>query len=150
MPILAKNAEILLLLFTLNNFGQNSSVTEQQTSKWQKKSALVTTRNFTSKNKVFAVIDECRKVDNCLTTIKTQTIDNHFHDFHQPEESIHRPIHQMGFVHSTQIQNKSHRHPHLSLLQDLLLFGVAAICPWWASEASSTKGSPSRHNHLSH
>ena len=36
MPIWAKNAEILLLLFTLNNFGQNSSVTEQQTSKWQK------------------------------------------------------------------------------------------------------------------
>ena len=35
MPIWAKNAEILLLLFTLNNFGQNSSVTEQQTSKWQ-------------------------------------------------------------------------------------------------------------------
>ena len=35
MPILAKNAEILLLLFTLNNFGQNTSITEQQTSKWQ-------------------------------------------------------------------------------------------------------------------
>ena len=35
MPMLAKNAEILLLLFTLNNFGQNNSITEQQTSKWQ-------------------------------------------------------------------------------------------------------------------
>ena len=56
-----KNAEILLLLFTLNNFGQNNSITEQETSKWQKKSALFTTRNFTSKNKVFAVIDECGK-----------------------------------------------------------------------------------------
>ena len=150
MPILAKNAEILLLLFTLNNFGQNNSITEQQTSKWQKKSALVTTRNFTSKNKVFAVIDECRKVNNCLTTIKTQTTDNHFHDVHQPEESIYRPIHQLGFVHSTQIKNKSHPHPHLLLLQDLLLFVVAAICPWLASKASSSKMLPSIHNHLSH
>ena len=34
MPILAKNAEILLLLFTLKNFGQNNSISEQQTSKW--------------------------------------------------------------------------------------------------------------------
>ena len=66
------------------------------------KSDLFTTRNFTSKNKVFAVIDECRKVNICLKTIKTQTIDNHFHDFHIPEENIHRSIHQMGFVHSTQ------------------------------------------------
>ena len=56
------------------------------------KSTLFTTRNFTSKNKVFAVIDECRKVNNCLTTIKTETIDNHFHhDFHIPEENIYRP-----------------------------------------------------------
>ena len=61
------------------------------------KSALFTTRNVTSKNKVFALIDECRKVNNGLKTIKTQTIDNHFHDFHIPEENIHRPIHQMGF-----------------------------------------------------
>ena len=129
MPILAKNAEILLLLFTLNNFGQNNSITEQQTSKWQTNLPCLQLENFTCKNKVFAVIDECRKVNNCLTTIKTQTTDNHFHDFHQPEENIHRPIHQMGFVHSTQIQNKSHPHPHLSLLRDLLLFGVAAICP---------------------
>ena len=67
-----------------------------------KKSALFTTRNFTSKNKVFAEIDECRKVNNCLTTIKTQTIDNHFHDFHIPEENIYRFIHQMGFILSTQ------------------------------------------------
>ena len=93
------------------------------------KSALFTTRKFTSKNKVFVVIDECRKVSNCLKTIKTQTIDNHFHDFHLPGENIHRPMHQMGFVHSTQIQNKSHPHPHLSLLQDLFLFVVVAICP---------------------
>ena len=115
----------------------------------ENKSTLFTTRNFSSKNKVFAVIDECRKVNNCLTTIKTETIDNHFHhDFHIPEENIYRPIHQMGFVHSTQIQNKSHPHPHLSLLQDLLLFGVAAICPWWASKASSSKRSRSRHNHI--
>ena len=35
MLILAKNAEILRLLFTLNNFGQNTSITKQQTSKWQ-------------------------------------------------------------------------------------------------------------------
>ena len=99
------------------------------------KSALVTTRNLTSKNKVFAVIDECRKVNNCLTTIKTQTIDNHFHDFHQSEESIYTPIHQMGFVHSTQIEKKSHPHPHLLLLQDLLLFVVAAICPLMSFES---------------
>ena len=26
------------------------------------------------------------------------------------------PLHQMGFVHSTQVQNKSHTHSHLSLL----------------------------------
>ena len=35
MLILAKNAEILILLFTLNNFGQNTSITKQQTSKRQ-------------------------------------------------------------------------------------------------------------------
>ena len=52
----------------------------------------------------------------------------------------------MGFVHATQIKNKSHPHPHLSLLQDLLLFVVnATTCKWWASKASS-KQLPSRHN----
>ena len=35
MPIWAKNEEILLLLFTLNDFGQNNSITKQQISKWQ-------------------------------------------------------------------------------------------------------------------
>ena len=35
MLVLAKNAEILPLLFTLNNFGQNTSITKQQASKWQ-------------------------------------------------------------------------------------------------------------------
>ena len=39
----------------------------------------------------------------------------------------------MGFVHSTQIQNKSHPHPHLpdaitATIQDLRPFVVAAIC----------------------
>ena len=39
-----------------------------------------------------------------------------------------------------------HPHPHLSLLQDLLLFVVnATTCKWWASKASS-KQLPSRHN----
>ena len=62
------------------------------------------------------------------------------------KKNIHRPIHQMGFVHATQIKNKSHPHPHLSLLQDLLLFVVnATTCKWWASKASS-KQFPSRHN----
>ena len=35
MLVLAKSAEILPLLFTLNNFGQNTSITKQQASKWQ-------------------------------------------------------------------------------------------------------------------
>ena len=35
MLILAKNAEIVFLLLTLNNFGQNTSITKQQTSHWQ-------------------------------------------------------------------------------------------------------------------
>ena len=51
-----------------------------------------------------------------------------------------------GFVHGTQIKNKSHPHPHLSLLQDLLQLVVnATTCKWWASKASS-KQLPSRHN----
>ena len=33
MLVLAKNAEILLPLVTLNNFGQSTSITQQQTSK---------------------------------------------------------------------------------------------------------------------
>ena len=66
--------------------------------------------------------------------------------YREKKKNIHRPIHQMGFVHATQIKNKSHPHPHLSLLQDLLLFVVnATTCKWWASKASS-KQLPSRHN----
>ena len=60
MPILAKNAEILLLLFTLNNFGQNNSITEQQTSKWQTNLPCLQLESLLVK-KVFAVIDECGK-----------------------------------------------------------------------------------------
>ena len=28
-----------------------------------------------------------------------------FRDIHLPEDDIHWPLHQMGFVHSTQVQN---------------------------------------------
>ena len=45
-----------------------------------------------------------------------------------PEEDFHRSLHQMGFVHSSQVQNKSHPHTHLSLLPNLLLCFLAAIC----------------------
>ena len=51
MLILAKNAEILLLLLTLNNFGQNTSVTEQKTSKWQTNLRCLQLENLPVKTK---------------------------------------------------------------------------------------------------
>ena len=55
-------------------------------------------------------------------------LEQHFHDIHLPEKGFHRPLHQMGFVHSTQIQNKYYPHAHLSLLPNLLLFFSLLCC----------------------
>ena len=74
---------------------------------------------------------KCRFVENNNKRIfrhSCQTLTKqHFHDIHLPEKDIHRPFHQMGFVHFTQIQNKSHPHAHLSLLPNLLLCSSASL-----------------------
>ena len=57
-------------------------------------------------------------------------------------------LHQMGFVYSAQVQNKSHTHSHLSLLPNLLLCFLAAICSGRSSKASASKRLPPRDNHL--
>ena len=49
---------------------------------------------------------------------------------------------QMGFVYSAQVQNKSHTHSRLSLLPNLLLCFLAAICSWRSSKASASKWLP--------
>ena len=38
-----------------------------------------------------------------------------------PEEDIHRPLHQVGFIHTSQVQNQPHPHTHLSMLPNFLL-----------------------------
>ena len=77
-------------------------------------------------------------------------LEQHFRDIHLPEEDIHWPLHQMGFVYSAQVQNKSHTHSHLSLLPNLLLCFLAAICSWRSLKASASKWLPPRDNDLQH
>ena len=69
----------------------------------------------------------------------SKVTEQHFHDIHLPEKDIYRPLHQMGFVHSRQIQNKSYPHAHLSLLPNLLLCFLAAICSCWSLKTSASK-----------
>ena len=65
------------------------------------------------------------------------------------KENIQMPMHQMGFVHSTQIQNKSHPHPHLPDAITDTGFAPIRCCCNLPSKAPSSKRLPSGHNHLS-
>ena len=49
---------------------------------------------------------ECNSVfgHSCHTKSKQR-----FHDIHLPKENFHRSLHEMGFLHSTKVQNKPHR-----------------------------------------
>ena len=45
----------------------------------------------------------------------------HFKHIHLTEKDVYWPLYKMGFLHSTQVQNKSYFYTYLSLLPNLLL-----------------------------
>ena len=51
----------------------------------------------------------------------------HFHDIHLPKENFHRSLHEMGFLHSTTVQNKPPL-PHLSLISCYHIRGKITVC----------------------
>ena len=59
----------------------------------------------------------------CFTT---KTVQKSFCTERKPKENFHRSLHEMGFLHSTKVQNKPHPLPHLSLLPSLFIWLLAA------------------------
>ena len=82
----------------------------------------------------------------CVTRMSKQ----HFYDIHLPKEDFHRSLHEMGFLHSTKVQNKPLPLPHLSLLPSLFIWLVTTICPHWSSKTPSSERLPTRRNLLSY
>ena len=51
------------------------------------------------------------------------------YDIHLLKGNFHRSLQEMGFVHSTKVQNKPYPLAHVSLLPSLFIWFLATICP---------------------
>ena len=69
---------------------------------------------------------------------------------YRKKKNNHRPLHQVGFIHTSQIQNKSHPHTHryLSLFPNLFLCLNITFRYSRSHDSFGAKWLPSRHYHI--